>query len=620
MDFIKPTTINNARFLASTLPETDYAEWAVGTTYAIGDKVRLTTGGIHRTYKSKTGSNVGKYPPSYTTDWEDLGATNRWRAFDDTVGAQSGEVLEADLIDEAFADTDDWTLVETFSADVTIDPAGQLELMIDAADGGSARAGVYRNIGAPPEKFTIELKTYFTALDASTSANKVQLSFGTATWGFGAYFGSDGLFILKTGAASTEVGSNIVKVAGSAAWQTWRFEVDVSAGEADAVVYVFLDNAYQGKFDCDDQTTLGYPYCVALYASHGAATITEAHIEYIKVATGNGEIAGNRTAITHVLQPGAIDSVALLNLNSTTVEIVEIDDDDDLVTNGEEWTGATGTTPPTGWTDWDIATAFEIDGGALRITADGNNEGVYQTLAVTPGTEYQYLLKYKNTVGDVAQITVYDNTNSANILAATDLPASADFTPYSYVFTAPAGCLAIKVYIHAKSAGDIVWFDSVKLAPTEYSETVTTGASKTDVVKLDLPQRANGIITVTVNDTAGAAAVGEIVAGIKTTLGTLLYAPTVGITDYSTKEVDANGHYSIVARTFSKKMTAALFLLNAAVDEVVRLLSLYRSTPLVWVGDENYNALIVYGYYKDFQVVFSRPASCDCSLEVEGLT
>jgi hypothetical protein len=154
-----------------------------------------------------------------------------------------------------------------------------------------------------------------------------------------------------------------------------------------------------------------------------------------------------------------------------------------------------------------------------------------------------------------------------------------------------------------------------------YHKTVTTGPSKTDLVLLDLPLgHPAAEITITIENTGGTAKVGEIIVGIKTYLGAMRYSPSIGITDYSTKAVDTYGHYSVVPRTFAKRMNCSLIILNTMIDEVIRLLTLYRSTELVWVGDASYNSLIVYGFYKDFQVVFARPLSSDCALEIEGLT
>ena len=128
------------------------------------------------------------------------------------------------------------------------------------------------------------------------------------------------------------------------------------------------------------------------------------------------------------------------------------------------------------------------------------------------------------------------------------------------------------------------------------------------------------IITVIINKTASTAKIGELIVGLKTTVGTMKWSPQISIIDYSTKTVDVYGHYSIVERSFAKRLTCGITIPNTDLDEIVRQLDLYRSTPLVWIGSETYSCLIVYGFYKSYNVVIPRSISSDCSLEIEGLT
>lgn len=86
MKLIKPTAITDSLFVSCTIPETDYPEWASGTTYAIGDYVILAA--THTLYRAIT-ANTGKSPASNTSDWQRVGATNRWRMFDEKVGTVS---------------------------------------------------------------------------------------------------------------------------------------------------------------------------------------------------------------------------------------------------------------------------------------------------------------------------------------------------------------------------------------------------------------------------------------------------------------------------------------------------------------------------------------------------
>jgi hypothetical protein len=171
----------------------------------------------------------------------------------------------------------------------------------------------------------------------------------------------------------------------------------------------------------------------------------------------------------------------------------------------------------------------------------------------------------------------------------------------------------------AKANTDIVWFGPVILAPTVYSETVTTGATKTDVVKLDIPEHANGILTVTINK-SGTAAIGELVIGNSTYIGALQYAPSFGIKDWSTITTDTFGNRTIVPRDFSKWLKCPVCVLSTNMDEVNRLMALYRGINLVWIANPNYSAMIVYGIYTDYSQTWQHLDFTICNLEIEGLT
>lgn len=190
-----------------------------------------------------------------------------------------------DLLDEDCANISDWSDGDWGGAVSEVDPAGQFRLDTNAGAPGSIGAERYRTIASPPDKFTIECKVYCDSIGTIANADYAQVAYGTATWRFIARFTSEGLFIYKTGAANTEIGTDIVKFGGSAAWQTWRFEVDKSGGEDAATVEVFLDNISQGTVDCD--------YEVA--STDGQVTLDQlgystddmvSHYDYVKIRTG----------------------------------------------------------------------------------------------------------------------------------------------------------------------------------------------------------------------------------------------------------------------------------------------------------------------------------------------
>jgi hypothetical protein len=614
MHIIEPITITDSILTACNVPENDEQEWSAGTSYSIGDAVMVTTSTahIHKTYEALVGQTAG---------------------------------ISAGLMDVTCVDISSWTSIDSDTGISEVSPASQFRFDTNLGAAGNASSGRYYTLATPPNTHTIEIKTYFDAIGTLAADDGFRLSYGSATWRFDALFCSDGLYIYKTGGASGEVGSDIVKCNASAAWQTWRFQITKTV-ESAATVEVFLKEegggfVSQGVFDCDFETVAADGR-IAL-VQYGYSTDNRVtHIDYIKVGTGLGQfdttndsptdntnwlavdstnrwrafngILGSQTSqatkIEYVLTPGeVIDSVALLNLVSDTVDIVEIDSADQLILNND-WTDATGGTPPTNWDEVGTVADFTIQSAALRITCDANGEGISQTITVSAATEYQLLFKYKNTSGDIAQVAIYDMTHSADILATTDLTSSTANASYSKVFTTPAGCTSIKISLQAKTAGDIVWFEAPYLCPTVYSETVTTGTTKTDVIKTDIPEKATGILTVTINHST-TAKIGELIIGNKTSLGTTLAspAPKVSIADYSSQSQDAFGNWTIVQRGYAKKLTCSTKIeatetltVRQNSDYIFGVLSACRSLMRVFIGDENLSCMIIYGKYDSFEL------------------
>lgn len=87
MRLIRPITVTDSVLDSSNVTENDYAEWAGGTTYNTGDKVIVLS--THRIYESLVNSNTGNDPTTDDgTKWLNIGATNRWKAFDKTITDQ----------------------------------------------------------------------------------------------------------------------------------------------------------------------------------------------------------------------------------------------------------------------------------------------------------------------------------------------------------------------------------------------------------------------------------------------------------------------------------------------------------------------------------------------------
>jgi hypothetical protein len=152
-----------------------------------------------------------------------------------------------------------------------------------------------------------------------------------------------------------------------------------------------------------------------------------------------------------------------------------------------------------------------------------------------------------------------------------------------------------------------------------YDTTISTGAK--DIVKTDLAAYANAgtHFTITINKTAGTAKVGEIILGNVTDIGALTPTPEVGILDYSIKEVDEWGNWSVTERPYAKWMSCSLELDTDQIDTIYNLLGSYRATPVVWIGSSSYSCLILYGFFKDFSMIVGSRDKSKWELSIEGV-
>ena len=85
-------------------------------------------------------------------------------------------------------------------------------------------------------------------------------------------------------------------------------------------------------------------------------------------------------------------------LSDTTVETINQDDATNILTNGTDWTGASGTTAPNGWTSFGHAqSAFTIDSGRLKIgNGSANNAtAMSQNITTVVGTTYTLYFNYE---------------------------------------------------------------------------------------------------------------------------------------------------------------------------------------------------------------------------------
>jgi len=90
---VKPVTITDAMLTATDVAEADYAAYNAGTAYALGDRVIVTSAGVHKVYESLQASNTGNDPTlaANAAWWIEVGPTNRWKLLDTSHSTQTAQ-------------------------------------------------------------------------------------------------------------------------------------------------------------------------------------------------------------------------------------------------------------------------------------------------------------------------------------------------------------------------------------------------------------------------------------------------------------------------------------------------------------------------------------------------
>lgn len=145
-------------------------------------------------------------------------------------------------------------------------------------------------------------------------------------------------------------------------------------------------------------------------------------------------------------------------------------------------------------------------------------------------------------------------------------------------------------------------------------------AVSTQVVKLDLFAFPDCELRL---DFAGGAGmtVGTLAFGYQQEFGMgVEYGAKLGIIDYSRKITNDFGDVDFVVRAFAKKANFSMMLENQYMDAIQSYLASVRATPCLWVGTLLYESTIVFGFFKDFNLVIAYANNSRLDIEIEGLT
>ena len=148
--------------------------------------------------------------------------------------------------------------------------------------------------------------------------------------------------------------------------------------------------------------------------------------------------------------------------------------------------------------------------------------------------------------------------------------------------------------------------------------------TKAAFVLFDLPRYAGDILTVTVTNTGGPAAVGALVIGTDQYIGETEHGAESDAINFSVIERDAFGNATLTPRRSIPKVNQLVKAQKTATRDIFNLRTALNAVPAVWTSlddstDDWFEPFLILGIYRKFTINAADPVYSDVNLEIEEL-
>jgi hypothetical protein len=137
----------------------------------------------------------------------------------------------------------------------------------------------------------------------------------------------------------------------------------------------------------------------------------------------------------------------------------------------------------------------------------------------------------------------------------------------------------------------------------------------------DLPPFGSAAISVTVTNTGGIAAVGQIAFGYAEVIGTTMDEVALGVNDFTRLNEDSFGRTFPVVRGYARTAIPAIAVDSFRVTYLERKLADQRGKPTVWAFDTRYgeNQLAYLGFYNSYNFLYQYAEKSFLDLDIRSL-
>ena len=158
------------------------------------------------------------------------------------------------------------------------------------------------------------------------------------------------------------------------------------------------------------------------------------------------------------------------------------------------------------------------------------------------------------------------------------------------------------------SHGVLGWYDWFFESPIRIADAVFTG----------IPPYIGETLTVTLDNTGLDAKCGVMVLGKAKILGATQWEANRSINDYSQATEAVDGSVTLTQGNYSKRLNMEFKVPQGLESEATRVLEQYRATPMVFVGSDEYEMTIIYGFLGSWAVPISNTGR-NAYVEIKGL-
>jgi hypothetical protein len=267
--------------------------------------------------------------------------------------------------------------------------------------------------------------------------------------------------------------------------------------------------------------------------------------------------------------------------------------------------------PSSGEASWLVGTTYAL--GAQVI--DATRHRTYQSLqAANTGNAVPTLPATSNAwwldIGPSNRWGMFDLfRNTATTTAGT---LTVVLTPGQRINSiAFLGLVATSVEVSMTLSGVTVYDTTVTLTNRQvlnwYDYYYASFGTAPSVVLYDLPPISNGIITITIINTAGSVSCGSMALGNYVWLGATQYDAVTDSLNFSTVTRDSFGNSTLIPRRSVPTTQQTVWADASNLNAVRNLKSLLNAVPAVWSGLDDstqpyFEALLIVGIYKQFTI------------------